>query len=105
MDLYPHLEMFEAIPFRPFKNWQQALETLRQRLYVIPDTEKDALLQAMHELLVETPAGYAIKGAKPGFRGTSALHVMGTTCDPQAMAPQWRPARAAQRVGQERRPR
>jgi hypothetical protein len=67
MDIYPHLEMFEAIPFRPFKNWQRALETLRQRLFVMPDTDKDALLQqAMHELLVETPAGYTIKGTTPG---------------------------------------
>jgi 2-polyprenyl-3-methyl-5-hydroxy-6-metoxy-1,4-benzoquinol methylase len=67
MDIYPHLEMFEAIPFRTFKNWHKALDTLRQRLYVMPDTAKDALLQqAMHELLMETPAGYAIKGEKPG---------------------------------------
>ena len=48
MDIYPHLEMFEAIPFRTFKNWQKALETLRQRLFVMPDTEKDALAAAGH---------------------------------------------------------
>jgi SAM-dependent methyltransferase len=67
MDIYPHLEMFEAIPFRAFKTWQQALETLRQRLFVMPDTEKDARLQqAMHELLMEMPAGYVIKGTQPG---------------------------------------
>ena len=67
MDIYPHLEMFEAIPFRTFQSWQKALETLRQRLYVMPDTAKDALLQqAMHDLLIATPAGYAIKGEKPG---------------------------------------
>jgi SAM-dependent methyltransferase len=67
MDIYPHLEMFAAIPFRTFKNWQKALDTLRQRLFVMPDTDKDALLQqAMHELLIETPDGYAIKGEKPG---------------------------------------
>jgi hypothetical protein len=59
--------MFEAIPCSTFKNWQVALDTLRQRLFVMPDTEKDVLLQqAMHELLIETPAGYAIKGEKPG---------------------------------------
>jgi hypothetical protein len=67
MDIYPHLEMFEAIPFRTFKTWQKALDTLRQRLFVMPDTEKDALLQqAMHELLIATPTGYAIKDEKPG---------------------------------------
>jgi hypothetical protein len=33
----------------------------------MPDTEKDALLQqAMHELLIATPTGYAIKDEKPG---------------------------------------
>jgi 2-polyprenyl-3-methyl-5-hydroxy-6-metoxy-1,4-benzoquinol methylase len=67
MDVYPHLEMFEAIPFRTFKNWQKALETLRQRLFALPGTDKDARLQqAMHALLIETPAGYAIKDEKPG---------------------------------------
>jgi hypothetical protein len=67
MDIYPHLEMFEAIPFRPFKTWQRALETLRQRLFVLPNTDKDARLQqAMHELLGETPTGYTIKGTPPG---------------------------------------
>jgi SAM-dependent methyltransferase len=67
MGIYPHLEMFEAVPFRAFKNWQRALDTLRQRLFVMPDTEKDARLQqAMRELLIETPAGYAIRGIKPG---------------------------------------
>jgi SAM-dependent methyltransferase len=67
MDIYPQLEMFEARSFRTFKSWQKALETLRQRLFVVPDTEKDGLLQqAMRELLIETPDGYAIKDAKPG---------------------------------------
>jgi len=67
MDIYPQLEMFEPRPFRTFKSWQKALETLRQRLFVVPDTEKDARLQqAMRELLIETPDGYAIKDAKPG---------------------------------------
>ena len=26
LDIYPHLEMCEAVPFRAFKSWQQALE-------------------------------------------------------------------------------
>ena len=36
-------------------------------MYVEPDTDADARLQqAMHELLVETPDGYAMRGIGPG---------------------------------------
>jgi hypothetical protein len=67
LDIYPNLEMSAPIPFRPFKDWQRALDTLRPRLLVTPDTEGDARLQqAMRELLIETPAGYIIKGIPPG---------------------------------------
>jgi SAM-dependent methyltransferase len=67
LDIYPNLEMYAPIPFRPFKDWQRALDTLRPRLFVTPDTEEDARLQqAMRELLIETPAGYIIKGIPPG---------------------------------------
>jgi 2-polyprenyl-3-methyl-5-hydroxy-6-metoxy-1,4-benzoquinol methylase len=67
LKIYPNLEMFAPIPFRPFTNWQRALDTLRPRLFVTPDTAQDALLQqAMRELLLETPDGYVIKGAEPG---------------------------------------
>jgi hypothetical protein len=67
LDIYPNLEMYAPVPFRPFKDWQRALDTLRSRLCVTPDTEQDARLQqAMRELLIETSAGYIIKGAQPG---------------------------------------
>jgi hypothetical protein len=67
MGIYPNLEMFAPVPFRAFKDWQVALETLRQRTYVTPDTEGDVRLQkAMRELLIETPDGYSMKGAEPG---------------------------------------
>jgi 2-polyprenyl-3-methyl-5-hydroxy-6-metoxy-1,4-benzoquinol methylase len=67
LDIYPNLEMYAPIPFRPFKDWQRALDTLRPRLFVTPDTEHDARLQqAMRELLIETSAGYVIKGIPPG---------------------------------------
>jgi SAM-dependent methyltransferase len=67
MGIYPNLEMFEPEPFKALKDWQTALQTLRQRLHVTPDTDADArLLQAMHELLVETPDGYAIRAMGPG---------------------------------------
>jgi hypothetical protein len=67
MGIYPHLEMFEPIPFRTFKNWHRALDSIRPRLFVTSDTDKDARLQqAMRELLIETPNGYVIKGTPPG---------------------------------------
>src|SRR5215471_17777703 len=66
LDIYPNLEMYAPIPFRPFKDWQRALDTLRSRLFVTPDTAHDARLQqAMRELLIETPQGYIIKDAPP----------------------------------------
>jgi SAM-dependent methyltransferase len=67
MGIYPDLEMFEAIPSRPLKTWDRALDILRHRLFVRPDTAQDELLQkAMRELLIETPEGYTVKGAQPG---------------------------------------
>jgi hypothetical protein len=67
MGIYPNLEMFAPEPFRALKDWQTALETLRHRLYTTPDTGADARLQqAMHELLVETPGGYVMRGVQPG---------------------------------------
>jgi hypothetical protein len=67
LGIYPNLEMYAPIPFRPFRDWQQALDALRPRLFVTPDTEQDARLQqAMRELLIETSAGYVIKGLPPG---------------------------------------
>jgi hypothetical protein len=67
LDIYPNLEMYTPIPFRPFKDWQRALDTLRSRLVVTPDTAHDARLQqAMHELLIATPDGYVIKDIPPG---------------------------------------
>ena len=70
LDIYPNLEMYAPVPVRPFKDWQRALDTLRSRLFVTPDTAHDARLQqAMRELLIETPQGYIIKDAPPGRLG------------------------------------
>jgi 2-polyprenyl-3-methyl-5-hydroxy-6-metoxy-1,4-benzoquinol methylase len=67
LGIYPNLEMYAPIPFRPFRDWQRALDALRSRLFVTPDTEQDARLQqAMRELLIETSAGYSIKDLPPG---------------------------------------
>jgi len=67
MGIYPNLEMFAPEPFRALKDWQTALTTLRQRMYTEPDTDADAHLQkAMHELLLERPDGYVIRGMRLG---------------------------------------
>ena len=67
LGLYPNLEMYAPIPFRPFQDWQRALETLRSRLCITPDSEHDGRLQhAMRELLTETPTGYVMKDLPPG---------------------------------------
>ena len=64
---YPNFEMFAPEPFRALRDWHTALTTLRQRLYIEPDTDADARLQqAMHELLAETPDGYVMRGLGPG---------------------------------------
>jgi len=64
MGIYPNVEMFAPEPFRALKDWQTALTTLRQRMYIELDTDADARLQqAMRELLVERPDGYAMRGA------------------------------------------
>jgi SAM-dependent methyltransferase len=66
MDIYPDLEMFDPRPSRAFKDWQTALETLRRRIHIRPDTAEDARLQeAMQGLLSETPSGYVMKEATP----------------------------------------
>jgi SAM-dependent methyltransferase len=66
MDIYPDLEMFEPRSPRVFEDWQTALETLRRRIHVRPDTAADVQLQrAMRELLIETHDGYGVRGATP----------------------------------------
>jgi hypothetical protein len=42
MGIYPHLEMFAPEPCRALKDWQTALTTLRQRLYIEPNMDGDA---------------------------------------------------------------
>jgi hypothetical protein len=66
MGIFPDLELFASRPSRAFKDWQTALETLRRRIHVRPDTAEDARLQrAMRELLIKAPGGYAMKEAIP----------------------------------------
>ena len=64
MDISPDLEMVETGVRGGYESWDAAIEQLRRRLYVAPDTEQDRRLQsAAQELLLETPDGLVVRGA------------------------------------------
>ena len=66
MDIYPNIEMFDPLPPQSAPSKDVALAFLRHFLYVRPGTEHDQRLQsAMIRLVVETPEGFTISGAKP----------------------------------------
>ena len=65
MEIYPDLEMLGTGETQPFDSRDSAVEQLRQRLYVRPDTEMDErLLKAADELLVDTPDGLIVRGSR-----------------------------------------
>lgn len=66
MRIYPDVEMLRTIETNPFESWQVALEELRGRLSVEPDTAQDQrLTQAMADLLVEGETGFTQADAEP----------------------------------------
>ena len=66
MEVYPNVEMVEARGPQVFESHDAAVEQLRRRLYVNPDTQQDRRLQvAARELLVEEPDGVSMRGARP----------------------------------------
>jgi SAM-dependent methyltransferase len=66
MDIYPNVEMFDPLPPQSAPTQDVALGFLRHFLYVRPGTDHDQRLQsAMTRLVVETPAGFTIRMAKP----------------------------------------
>lgn len=66
MAIYPDVEMLETGRSQSFESRDSALDTLRQRLYVAPGSEKARRLEAAaDELLVDTRDGVAIRGAGP----------------------------------------
>ena len=66
MEVYPNVEMVEARGPQVFESHDAAVEQLRRRLYVNPDTQQDRRLQvAARELLVEEPDGVSVRGARP----------------------------------------
>ena len=70
MDIYPDVEMLEAGSPETFGGVDEAIEQSRRFLWVMPDTEQDKRYQeAARELLVETPDGFVIKGARPRRQG------------------------------------
>ena len=63
MEIYPDLEMIETYGPQTRDSLEDAQEEFRRRPYVAPNTEEaQRLEQAMAELLVETPTGFAIRG-------------------------------------------
>jgi SAM-dependent methyltransferase len=70
MDIYPDVEMLETGGPHAFESREAAMEQLRRRLYVAPDTEQDRRLeQAARELLVEATDGLVVKGSRPRRQG------------------------------------
>ncbi len=70
MGLYPHLEMVQPMPRRPFPDRQAALEELRRRLYIVPGTQEDARLHRfLPRLLEETGEGLHLRGVPPNWEG------------------------------------
>ena len=64
--IYPDVEMLETGRAQSFESRDSALDTLRQRLYVAPGSEKDRRLEAAaDEMLVDTRDGVAVRGAGP----------------------------------------
>ena len=66
MDVFPDLTMLPAEPPALVKEPGGALDYLRRRLAVDPDSEADARLRAaMDDLLEETPDGAIVRGMSP----------------------------------------
>ena len=66
IEIFPDVEMLAAGSPQVFDNHEAAIDQLRRRLYVVPDTEQDLRLDAAaRELLTETPDGLVVRGARP----------------------------------------
>ena len=66
LNTFPDLEMLQGSTPHVFESGDKAVEQLRQRLYVAPDTEQDRRLKgALADLLIESPDGLVVRGAAP----------------------------------------
>ena len=70
MEIYPDLEMVREVPVQVLVSKDAAIDQLRGRLYVKPDTPQDERLDAaVDELMSETPDGLVIRGSGPRREG------------------------------------
>lgn len=77
MDLYPDLELLETGDTHRFESREQAIEMLRRRLYVAPESEQDRrLYTAADELLTDTPEGLIVRGSQPRRLALATLHAI-----------------------------
>ncbi len=70
LGLYPDLEMVQRAPPRPFPSREAALEALRHRLYIAPDSPEEGRLRRLFPQLIE-PAdqGFRLRGIPPRWEG------------------------------------
>jgi len=62
---YPNLEVLSIEPPPAFESMENAINDLRNRLYVVPNSEKDVLLKdAARDLLATSDRGLSIIGSK-----------------------------------------
>jgi hypothetical protein len=70
MDIYPDLTMLPAESPQTAPNRRVALDLLRRAFYVRAGSPEDARLETTaHELLVDTPHGVTVRGARPRRQG------------------------------------
>ena len=66
MDIHPNLDMFPTLGLPSFNDKDSAVDELRRRLYVQPDTEQDQRLHAsLEDLLQESGDSLAAIDARP----------------------------------------
>ena len=66
MNIYPDVHMFPLGDSRGFEDKETALEMLRTRIYVAPDSPKDERLKAaIDDLLIETEDRFVVEGVEP----------------------------------------
>ncbi len=67
---YPDLEVLSIDTSPTFESMENAIDDLRNRLYVTPGTEKDFLLKnAAAKLLIDTDDGLSVSGSKSRVLG------------------------------------
>ena len=78
MGIFPAVEIVETGAAQQFESREAAIDQLRQRLYVMPDTPKDERLHAAAEqLLAETVDGLVIPGAPRRRQGLLSWNASG----------------------------